>query len=202
MRRLMCLLCAFVSFLMITACASNDTLPRIGGSVDSCGSTHFASVTIEDEPIEEVTGSADELRIEHKNSHNSFVICDDVMTYTSKNISYIGSVVSEGYLGNLSDRYSAVVEEQGVLPPLYKIDLIFSDIPPVRVTWSVSDGLTASNTSKKNAIPAPAHQTTILLEQTDWYVLSSSMNCRPNRQLHIICYYPSRIIEYFLVLET
>lgn len=101
-----------------------------------------------------------------------------------------------------SSSFDDAEKENGVFPSFGMITLKFEEEVPLRVLWSIDDGISTPNSNKKNVIDNPQTQTIIDIGVSEMLTLSSNLNMMPNRKLRIVCQYRTYSVEYLLVISA
>lgn len=108
----------------------------------------------------------------------------------------------EGKDSSLGTRFDKAEEKNGVFPSFGIITLKFEDETPLRVHWSIDDGVSVPDSSRKDVIEEPQKTTVIDIGVSKALPLSSNYDTMPNRKLRIVCQFRTYSVEYLLVLSA
>ncbi len=148
---------------------------------------------------EQVQASASDAQIQTKN----FVLKEDILQVPVE-----GAAPAEGipYARRDAEEYAAKFAEaeqnQGVLPCYGQISLSILGELPTHILWYVEDGYDVGQ-KKEGSIAVLSQRTvTIPIGSSQASLVSGSFGDAPERKLRLVCQYPDRQMEYFLVLES
>ena len=108
----------------------------------------------------------------------------------------------EGNASSLGARFDNAEEKNGVFPSFGRITLKFEEEIPLRVNWSIDDGVSVPGSSRKDVIEEPQKTTVIDIGVSKALPLSSNYDTMPNRKLRIVCQYRTYSVEYLLVISA
>lgn len=108
----------------------------------------------------------------------------------------------EGNASSLGARFDNAEETNGVFPSFGMITLKFAEEIPLRVNWSIDDGVSVPGSSQKDVIEKPQKTTIIDIGVSKALSLSSDYDSMPNRKLRIVCQYRTYSVEYLLVISA
>ena len=108
----------------------------------------------------------------------------------------------EGNASSLGARFDNAEEKNGVFPSFGRITLKFEEEIPLRVNWSIDDGVSVPDSSRKDVIEEPQKTTVIDIGVSKALPLSSNYDTMPNRKLRIVCQYRTYSVEYLLVISA
>lgn len=108
----------------------------------------------------------------------------------------------EGNASSLGARFDKAEEKNGIFPSFGRITLKFEDEIPLRVHWSIDDGVSVPDSSRKDVIEEPQKTTVIDIGVSKALPLSSNYDTMPNRKLRIVCQFRTYSVEYLLVLSA
>lgn len=138
---------------------------------------------------------------ENKKSIGIFVISDDIIQVNSNpQLQMAGLVTDTASSGNYEEQFADSQQKLGVSPQHGEVTFSFSAEVPQKITCYVNDynGLAPS---LEYTVDSPTAETTLYIDPIEVPSPSSSVTLHSNRQVHIICQYSDRTVEYFLVLE-
>lgn len=101
-----------------------------------------------------------------------------------------------------SSSFDDAEKKNGIFPSFGRITLKFEEEIPLRVLWSIDDGISTPNSNKKNVIDNPQTQTIIDIGVSKEWLHSSNYDTMPNRKLRIVCQYRTYSVEYLLVISA
>ena len=133
-----------------------------------------------------------------------FIVSDNYLILQDNEKIRIEGIIlqREGSASSLETRFDNAEEKNGVFPSFGRITLKFEEEIPLRVQWSIDDGVSVPDSSRKDVIEGPQKTTVIDIGVSQALPLSSNYDAMPNRKLRIVCQYRTYSVEYLLILNA
>ncbi len=144
-----------------------------------------------------------ESNVEDEVLSSVFRVSDNYLIQEDKEIRIEGRVIqNESDASSLDARFDDAEEKNGIFPSYGMVTLKFEDEIPIKVLWSINDGISASDSNKKKVIDRPQNETSINIGVSEALELISNYEAIPNRKLRIVCQYRTYSVEYLLVISA
>ncbi len=131
----------------------------------------------------------------------NFVIEDDTIYVSGTQLQMVGISSNDSATIDKKEQYTASETALGIFTHSGTITLSFSEDIPRKIVCYVDDyGGTAPPRIQEYTVDKPTAETSLHIDHIELYPSSSTLP-HDKRQLRIVCQYPDRTIEYFLVLN-
>ncbi len=149
-------------------------------------------------------GSSEQMPREDQGAGNiqHFVLQEDSLTVPVEGVSPIAAVAYDSHESPeaYQIRVDQAIANQGVLPGYGELKLSIRGQMPTKISWYVQDGISTPKDS--GSMTVNSRMVTIpLYDSADSALSSSLLGTGPQREVRIICQYPTGQVEFLMVLD-